>query len=39
MLENKFVLRLACLAFRTHLSTINTFLKVLKEKVAWLEKR
>lgn len=38
LLGDKFVLRLACLAFRTHLTTIDTLLKVLKEKVALLEK-
>jgi len=37
MLDGKFTLRLACLAFRTHLKTIDTLLKVLKEKVKLLE--
>lgn len=30
-MNGKFVLRFACLSFRTHLSTVNTLLKVLKE--------
>ncbi len=38
MLEGKFTLRLACLAFRTHLKQIDMLLKVLKEKVQMLEK-
>lgn len=38
MLENRFMLRLAVLSFRTHLSTINTLLSLLKEKVEMLEK-
>ncbi len=33
MLEGKFTLRLACLAFRTHISTIDTLLEVLKVNV------
>jgi aromatic-L-amino-acid decarboxylase len=37
MLDGKFMLRLAVLSFRTHLSTINTLLRVLKEKVVELE--
>lgn len=37
MLENRFMLRLAVLSFRTHLSTINTLLTLLKEKVEVLE--
>lgn len=37
MIDGKFTLRLACLAFRTHLNTIDTLLKVLKEKVKILE--
>lgn len=36
MLKGKFTLRFACLAFRTHLSTVEMLLKVLKEKVAKL---
>ena len=38
MLDGKFTLRLACLAFRTHKSTIDILLKVLKQKVKILEK-
>lgn len=38
MLEDRFMLRLAVLSFRTHLSTINTLLKLLKEKVEMLER-
>jgi len=37
MLEDRFMLRLAVLSFRTHLSTINTLLELLKEKVNYLE--
>lgn len=37
MLNGEFTLRLACLAFRTHLSTIDTLLAVLKEKSELLE--
>lgn len=33
MLDGKFTLRFACLAFRTHLKTVDLLLKVLKEKV------
>jgi glutamate/tyrosine decarboxylase-like PLP-dependent enzyme len=33
MLDGKFTLRFACLAFRTHLKTVDTLLSVLKEKV------
>jgi aromatic-L-amino-acid/L-tryptophan decarboxylase len=39
MLEDRFMLRLAVLSFRTHLSTINTLLSLLKEKVDMLERR
>ena len=39
MLDGKFTLRLACLAFRTHLKTIDTLLNVLKEKVKMLERK
>ena len=39
MLHGKFTLRFACLAFRTHLYTVDTLLKVLKEKVEILEKK
>ena len=38
LLHNKFTLRFACLAFRTHLKTVDTLLKVLKEKVKMLDK-
>jgi len=38
MLEDRFMLRLAVLSFRTHLSTINILLDQLKEKVSELEK-
>ncbi len=33
MLNAEFTLRFACLAFRTHLSTVDTLLEVLKNKV------
>jgi glutamate/tyrosine decarboxylase-like PLP-dependent enzyme len=36
-LNGKFTLRFACLAFRTHLKTVDTLLEVLKEKVEMLE--
>jgi aromatic-L-amino-acid/L-tryptophan decarboxylase len=39
MLNGKYTLRMACLAFRTHLKTIDTLLHVLKEKVKYLEGR
>ncbi len=32
MLNGKFTLRFACLAFRTHLSTVDLLLQILKEK-------
>lgn len=38
MLNEKFTLRFACLAFRTHLKTVDTLLAVLKEKVGILER-
>ena len=38
MLDGEFTLRFACLAFRTHLKTVDTLLEVLKEKVELLEK-
>lgn len=38
MLDGKFTLRFACLAFRTHLHTVDTLLKILKEKVKLLER-
>jgi aromatic-L-amino-acid/L-tryptophan decarboxylase len=37
MLDGKFTLRFACLAFRTHLKTVDTLLAVLEEKVRMLE--
>ena len=33
MLDGKYTLRFACLAFRTHLKTVDTLLKVLRENV------
>jgi glutamate/tyrosine decarboxylase-like PLP-dependent enzyme len=36
-LNGKFTLRFACLAFRTHLKTVDTLLSVLKQKVEELE--
>lgn len=39
MLGGKFTLRFACLAFRTHLKTVDTLLTVLKEKVEMLESK
>jgi aromatic-L-amino-acid/L-tryptophan decarboxylase len=38
-LKGKYVLRLACLSFRTHLKTIDLLLEILKEKTEMLEKR
>lgn len=37
-LDGKFTLRFACLAFRTHLATVDTLLKVLNKKVNELER-
>ncbi|MFL6467810.1 MAG: pyridoxal phosphate-dependent decarboxylase family protein [Pyrinomonadaceae bacterium] len=37
VLEGKYTLRFACLAFRTHLKTVDMLLSVLKENVARLE--
>jgi|ERR1035437_8088169 glutamate/tyrosine decarboxylase-like PLP-dependent enzyme len=37
MLEGQFTLRFACLAFRTHLKTVDTLLQVLKGAVGRLE--
>lgn len=37
VLDGNFMLRFACLAFRTHLDTVNMYLAVLKEKVKLLE--
>lgn len=36
MLNGKFTLRFACLAFRTHLKTVDLLLQILKEKVSSL---
>jgi glutamate/tyrosine decarboxylase-like PLP-dependent enzyme len=33
MLDNKFIIRLAVLAFRTHLDTIDEMIEIIKEKV------
>ncbi|HEY4799294.1 MAG TPA: aminotransferase class V-fold PLP-dependent enzyme, partial [Bacteroidia bacterium] len=38
LLDGKFILRFACLAFRTHLYQADLLLKILKEKVKKLEK-
>ncbi|HET6266769.1 MAG TPA: aminotransferase class V-fold PLP-dependent enzyme [Acidobacteriota bacterium] len=37
MLDGKFTLRFACLAFRTHLQTVDLLLQTLKKKVALLK--
>lgn len=37
-LDGKFTLRFACLAFRTHLATVDTLLEVLNNKVNELER-
>ena len=37
MLDGEFTLRFACLAFRTHLSTVEMLLAVLSEKVKEIE--
>ncbi len=34
MLDGKFTLRFACLAFRTHLRTVDTLLEILRDNVA-----
>jgi glutamate/tyrosine decarboxylase-like PLP-dependent enzyme len=39
LLGTKYTLRFACLSFRTHLKTVDTFLRILKEKTKALEKR
>ena len=39
LLDGKFTLRFACLAFRTHLKQVDLLLKILKEKVKMLEKK
>lgn len=33
MIDGKFMLRFACLAFRTHLETVDTLLRILNDKV------
>lgn len=38
MLDDKFIIRLAVLAFRTHLDTIDEMLGIIKEKVEFLTK-
>ncbi len=38
LLDNRFMLRFACLSFRTHLHTVDLLLKILKEKVRKLER-
>lgn len=38
MLNGKFILRLAVLAFRTHLETVDTLLEVLREKIEVIKK-
>jgi hypothetical protein len=37
ILDGKFTLRFACLAFRTHLETVDMLLRVLEEKLRLLE--
>ncbi len=37
-IDGKYVLRMACLSFRTHLDTIDLLISILKEKVKLLEK-
>ena len=39
MLNGEFTLRFACLAFRTHLKTVDTLLEVLKDSVAEISLR
>jgi aromatic-L-amino-acid decarboxylase len=39
LLDGKYVLRAAILAFRTHLKTVDTLLEVLKEKVIFLQQK
>jgi glutamate/tyrosine decarboxylase-like PLP-dependent enzyme len=39
MLEGKFTLRFACLAFRTRLKTVDLLLEILRENVARLERK
>ena len=37
-LDGEFTLRFACLAFRTHLTTVDTLLEVLNNKINELER-
>jgi aromatic-L-amino-acid decarboxylase len=39
VLNGKYTLRFACLAFRTHLSTVDTLLSVLNDKVSSLQQK
>ena len=39
VLDGKFTLRLAALAFRTHRSTVDLLLEILEEKARWLESK
>ena len=39
LIDGKYTLRFACLSFRTHLKQVDTLLKVLKEKVKFLERK
>jgi len=39
VLDGNYTLRFACLAFRTHLKTVDTLLSVLKEKVSELTRQ
>jgi glutamate/tyrosine decarboxylase-like PLP-dependent enzyme len=39
MLNGEYTLRFACLAFRTHLKTVDTLLEVLRENVGKLDER
>ena len=39
MIGTQYTLRFACLSFRTHLKTVDLFLRILKEKTKLLEKR
>jgi hypothetical protein len=39
VLNGKYTLRFACLAFRTHLSTVDTLLSVLNDKVSSLRQK
>jgi len=39
MLNNQFILRFACLSFRTHRATVDTLLEILRQGVRTLERR